>query len=211
MTVEAMDVVRRMPSLRKLDCVGFSQEHLQRLLGGDGAPIPPLESLPSADPPYSLDSTNVDLLLRLAPTLTELNHVDFRLGDLPAVLADACDEVRCEAVSPLDRDRRCARGGTEGDAAADDGSRQLASRPDERSSLRRAAGAVLSTLAGVALLEVAPQPRRLPRSRTHFSPSPAPVRSPRLATGRPRPRDAGEDESQLPRYDKDRWPNMVEL
>jgi hypothetical protein len=80
--MQAMDVIRRLPHLRKFDSDIFTLEHLRRLVEGD-APIPPLEYL---TPKYKIDSAAAPVILRLAPTLTDLD-AQFHLADICAFLA----------------------------------------------------------------------------------------------------------------------------
>jgi hypothetical protein len=71
LAVETMDVLRRLPKLREIACEQFTSSHLQRLLDGDDASIPLLESLPF-QAGFTMDATTANLIVKLAPTLTEL-------------------------------------------------------------------------------------------------------------------------------------------
>lgn len=87
LSLEAIDTIRCMTHLRRLDCEAFSIDHLKRLVTGD-APIPPLESLPSslvADESGSvLHGDMVPSLVRLT-TLTRLEG-KFDLPDVGPLL-----------------------------------------------------------------------------------------------------------------------------
>jgi hypothetical protein len=82
---EELDVIRRMPHLRKFVCdpEQFTADDLERLLSGDG-PIPPLEELPAA---VTFWAETVDLVLKLAPSLTKLDVGDALLEDVAPLLS----------------------------------------------------------------------------------------------------------------------------
>jgi hypothetical protein len=87
---DLMAVIRRFPHLKQFSPINFFRADPQRLLEGN-APIPPLQHHPSWIG-FVIDETTAPLLLKLAPTLTELEgacllpDIERFLAQMPKVL-----------------------------------------------------------------------------------------------------------------------------
>lgn len=78
----AVDCIRQLPHLCELSSASFTTPDLRRLVEG-GQPVPPLERIPGD---IWIDATTVDLVLKLAPTLTAMD-AKIALADIAPLLS----------------------------------------------------------------------------------------------------------------------------
>jgi hypothetical protein len=97
----AIGVIRRTPNSNLCDLEGplcaFSYGQLTLLLKGD-ALVPPLEALPSLRCVLDI-AASVDMVLKLAPTLTDLN-VSLNIPDVAPLLSQFTKVTRLDLKSP---------------------------------------------------------------------------------------------------------------